>query len=167
MSYLRAWNRHNSWAVRRCHFCKGKQGNNWLQKLSEDPPDTLPPPLLLRYELLNSRWGWLFDLLKIYQVSLPSCPWPSKLRGVAVSSLGGFEGARSWQTTFCGFANWRRWQAVSRENAISFVVNYQPTQSDTSQRKSSCSDSSFSCRTQQAKKRAHSDTYHAFTHKCQ
>lgn len=31
----------------------------------------------------------------------------------------------------CFFSQWQRWQAVNRENAISFVVNYQPTQSDT------------------------------------
>lgn len=102
-SFLWAWNRHNSWAVRRCHSCKRKQGSNWLQELSEDPPDTLPPPLLLCYELLNSRWGWLFDLLKIYQVSLPLCPWPSELRGGTVTAWRkgacGDEGAGSWQTT--------------------------------------------------------------------
>lgn len=39
-------------------------------------------------------------------------------------------GARSWQTT-SRLCHWQRWQAVNRENAISFVVNYQPTQSDT------------------------------------
>lgn len=30
-------------------FAKKTRGNNRLQKLSEDPPDTLPPPLLLCY----------------------------------------------------------------------------------------------------------------------
>ena len=54
-------------------------------------------------------------------------------------------GGRKLTNDFSGFARWQRWQAVNRENAISFVVNYQPTQSDTRQRKSSCSDSSFSC----------------------
>lgn len=86
MSFLGVWNRRNSWAVRMCHFCKRK--HNWLQRLSEDPPETLPAPLLLWDQLLSSRWGWLFDLLKIYQVGLPSCPWPSKVRGGAATVWG-------------------------------------------------------------------------------
>lgn len=54
------------------------------------------------------------------------CPWPLKMQGLAV----GVWGARSWQTT-SRLRHWQRWQAVNGENAISFVVNYQPTQSDT------------------------------------
>lgn len=76
-----------------------------------------------------------------------------------VSSLG-IRGGRKLTNDFPGFASWQRWQAVNRENAISFVVNYQPTQSDTRQRKSSCSDSSFSCHAEHtsAKKTEHTQT---------
>lgn len=56
-----------------------ENGNNWLQKFQT---------ILLTHchlpccsELLNSRWGWVFDLLKIYQGSLLLSLWPSKLRG--------------------------------------------------------------------------------------
>lgn len=144
-------NQHNSWAVRRCHYCKRKQGNNWLQKLSEDLPDTLPPPLLLCYELLNSWWGWLY-LWLIKDLAGEAAVVPLTFEAArygsdctkTLSGLG-IRGGRKLTNDFSGFASWQRWQAVNRENAISFVVNYQPTQSDTRQRKSSRSDSSFSC----------------------
>lgn len=94
-SFLWAWNRHNSWAVRGCKFCKRKQENNWLWKVSEDPPDTSLPPLLLCYELLNPRrltlW-FIKDLLgesAVTPLTFKSCEvWQS-----------GIWGARSWQTT--------------------------------------------------------------------
>lgn len=45
-------------------FAKRKQGNNWLRRLSEDPPDTLPPtppPAALRWtaELQMGLTLWL------------------------------------------------------------------------------------------------------------
>lgn len=100
-------------------FAKRKQGNNWLRRLSEDPPDTLPPPplLLLYDELLNSRWGWLFDLLKIYQVSLASFSWPSKLQdgGGAAPRCQAFEDKKP-PNDFVGWAVWGGCQ--QRESTI-------------------------------------------------
>lgn len=76
-------------------FSKRKQENNWLWKVSEDPPDTSLPPLLLCYELLNPRrltlW-FIKDLLgesAVTPLTFKSCEvWQS-----------GIWGARSWQTT--------------------------------------------------------------------
>lgn len=104
-----------------------ENGGNWLRRLSEDPPDTLPPPLPLCYELLNSRWGRLFHFLKIH---LCHCALDLlRLRCVAAtaqrlrSSLG-IWGSRRLTNDFSGFASWQRWQPVNRENAISCVINY-------------------------------------------
>lgn len=99
MSFLWARNRHNLWAVRRCQFCRGKTGEQLAAEAfrgsSRHPAAS--PPLLLWDELLNSRRGWLFDSLKIYQSSLPSCPWPLKLQAV-----GDLRGGKKLTNDFSG-----------------------------------------------------------------
>lgn len=148
MSFLWGLNQHNSWAVRRCHlFLQRKQGKNWLQKLSEDTPDTSPPPPCCSAALQMGLTLWLIKDLP-GESAVMSLTFKRARSGSdctkMVSALR-TRGGRKLTNDFSGFARWQLWQAVNRENAISFVVNYQPTQSDTRQRKSSCSDSSFSC----------------------
>ena len=75
---------------------RGTTGCRSFQRILPTPC-RLPPPLLLWDELLNSRRGWLFDSLKIYQSSLPSCPWPLKLQAV-----GDLRGGKKLTNDFSG-----------------------------------------------------------------
>lgn len=111
-------------------FAKRKQGNNWLRSLSEDPPDTLPPtppPAALRWtaELQMGLTLWLIKDLPgefgIILLTFKAARWGGTLHQDAKHLRTG-----SHQTTLldglCGVA-------VNREKALSFVVNYKPTQS--------------------------------------
>lgn len=127
-------------AVRRCHFFffyQTKAGADWKaaeafwgsSRQCRSPPPPPPPPLccvLLKTPRQLTRLRFIKDLLR--RVFVMSLTFEDSRFGCL-----GREGARSWRTTswLFFFCQWQRWQAVNRENAISFVVNYQPTQCDT------------------------------------
>lgn len=126
-------------AVRRCHFIfftwqkQGRIGR--LQRLSwgssQQCRSLPPPPLPLCCVLLKpprqlTRLRFIKDLLRrVFVMSLTF----EDLRFGCLGCEGGHELTDDLLAFF--FCQWQRWQAVNRENAISFVVNYQPPQCDT------------------------------------
>lgn len=124
-------------AVRRCHFfilfILPDKSRDVLEGyggfLRRFPTMSQSPAAALLRAAKTPPGSWLdLDLLKIYYGESSSCPWPLRIRGSAVWDARG-PGVDRRPPDF--FFQWQRWQAVNSENAISFVVNYQPTQSDT------------------------------------
>lgn len=143
-------------------FAKENRRNSWLQKLSEDPPETVASPAALQWtaELQMGLTLWLIKDLAGGSAAVP-LTFKVWLWLHADSERLGIWRDGKLTNNFAGFASRQRWQTVNRENAISFVVNYRPTQSDTRQHKSSCSDCYFCCtQSTHLPRKVHTHTLH-------